>query len=133
MTRDFEQFPDDDNGNLLWQMQEDGDDLNEVHEIEFSMYFKTQALAEKCALHLLLEEQKVSMYLDEEIEPNEWVITVFVNLLPEYTDIVDLEEWFNKIATEFNGEYDGWGCTTYVFDDAFDEDDFTEEELRAIK
>ena len=28
MTRDFEQFPDDDNGNLLWQMQEDGDDLN---------------------------------------------------------------------------------------------------------
>lgn len=132
MTRDFEQFPDDDNGNLLWQMQEDGDDLNEVHEIEFSMYFKTQKLAEKCALHLLLEEQKVSMYLDEEIEPSEWVITVFVNLLPEYTDIVDLEEWFTKIATEFNGEYDGWGCTTYVFDDAFD-DEFTEEELDEIK
>ncbi|WP_111858223.1 ribonuclease E inhibitor RraB [Acinetobacter sp. CFCC 10889] len=132
MTRDFEQFPDDDNGNLLWQMQEDGDDLNEIHEIEFSMYFKTQELAEKCALHLLLEEQKVSMYLDEEIEPSEWVITVFVNLLPEYADIVDLEEWFTKIATEFNGEYDGWGCTTYVFDDAFD-DEFTEEELDEIK
>ena len=39
MTRDFEKFPEDDNGNLLWQMHEDGDDLEEVHEIEFSVYF----------------------------------------------------------------------------------------------
>lgn len=117
MTRDLEKFPQDDNGNLLWQMQEDGDDLEEIHEIEFSMYFKTQQLAEKCALHLLLEEQKISLYLDEETQPNEWVITVYVNLYPEYEDIVDLEEWFTKIATQFEGEYDGWGCTTYVYDD----------------
>ena len=37
MTRDYEQFPDDDNGNVLWQMAEDGDDLTELHEIEFSI------------------------------------------------------------------------------------------------
>ncbi|MDM1762731.1 MULTISPECIES: ribonuclease E inhibitor RraB [unclassified Acinetobacter] len=129
MTRDFEQFPDDDNGNLLWQMQEDGDDLNEIHEIEFSLYFKTQELAEKCAIHLLFEEQKISMYLDEEIEPNEWVITVFVNLLPDYSDIVDLEEWFSKIAEQFSGEYDGWGCSTYIFDD----EEYEEIELGEMK
>lgn len=117
MSRNYEQFPDNDNGNLLWQMQEDGDDLNEVHEIEFSMYFKTQQLAEKCALSLLQQEQKVSLYLDEETEPNEWVITVYVHLLPDYEDIVDLEEWFEKIAEQYEGEYDGWGCTTYIFDD----------------
>lgn len=117
MSRNYEQFPDNDNGNLLWQMQEDGDDLNEVHEIEFSMYFKTPQLAEKCALSLLQQEQKVSLYLDEETEPNEWVITVYVHLLPNYEDIVDLEEWFGKIAEQYEGEYDGWGCTTYIFDD----------------
>ena len=117
MSRNYEQFPDNDNGNLLWQMQEDGDDLNEVHEIEFSMYFKTQQLAEKCALSLLQQEQKVSLYLDEETEPNEWVITVYVHLLPNCEDIVDLEEWFGKIAEQYEGEYDGWGCTTYIFDD----------------
>ena len=117
MSRDYEQFPDDDNGNLLWQMQQDGDDLAEVHEIEFSLFFKTQELAEKCAIYLLLEEQKISLYLDEEINPNEWVITVYVNLEPEYADIIDLEQWFTKIAEQFNGEYDGWGCTTYIFDD----------------
>ena len=116
MTRDFEKFPEDDNGNLLWQMHEDGDDLDEIHELEFSMYFKTQELAEKCAISLLLEEQKISLYLDEEVHPNEWVITIYVNLFPEYEDIVDLEQWFTKIAEQFDGEYDGCGCTTYVFD-----------------
>lgn len=116
MTRDFEKFPEDDNGNLLWQMHEDADDLDEIHELEFSMYFKTQELAEKCAISLLLEEQKISLYLDEEVHPNEWVITIYVNLFPEYEDIVDLEQWFTKIAEQFDGEYDGWGCTTYVFD-----------------
>ncbi|KAF1026697.1 MAG: hypothetical protein GAK29_01116 [Acinetobacter bereziniae] len=122
MTRDFEKFPEDDNGNLLWQMHEDGDDLDEIHEIEFSMYFKTQELAEKCAISLLLEEQKISLYLDEEVQPSEWVITVYVNLYPEYEDIVDLEQWFTKIAEQFEGEYDGWGCTTYIFDEEEIED-----------
>ena len=120
MTRDFEKFPEDDNGNLLWQMHEDGDDLDEIHELEFSMYFKTQELAEKCAISLLLEEQKISLYLDEEVHPNEWVITIYVNLFPEYEDIVDLEQWFTKIAEQFDGEYDGWGCTTYVKRTSFD-------------
>lgn len=123
MSRDYEKFPEDDNGNLLWQMQEDGDDLEEIHEIEFSLYFKTQEAAEKCALSLLLEEQKISLYLDEEVQPSEWVITIYVNMYPEHEDIIDLEEWFTKIATKFDGEYDGWGCTTYVFDDEDIEDE----------
>lgn len=46
MTRDYEQFPDDDNGNVLWQMHEDGDDLTEPHEIEYSIAFTTQEQAE---------------------------------------------------------------------------------------
>ena len=122
MTRDYAKFPEDDNGNLLWQMQEDGDDLAEIHEVEFSMYFKTRQAAEACAIYLLHEEQKISLYLDEDVEPNEWVITVYVNLLPEYEDIVDLEQWFTKIAEQFEGEYDGWGCTAYVFEDLDEEE-----------
>ncbi len=56
MTRDFKQFPDDDNGNVLWQMQQDGDDLSVPHEIEYSIAFSTQEQAEQCALYLLKEE-----------------------------------------------------------------------------
>ncbi|WP_273777345.1 ribonuclease E inhibitor RraB [Acinetobacter sp. GSS19] len=115
MTRDYTQYPDDDNGNLLWEMYEDGDDLNEPHEIEFSIVFKTLELAEKCALHLLQQEQKISLF--QETEGSKlWVLNAHVNMIPEYQDIQDLEEWFTRIATEFQGEYDGWGCMTYLYD-----------------
>jgi regulator of RNase E activity RraB len=121
MTRDFKQFPDDDNGNVLWQMAQDGDDLTVAHEIEYSIAFQSLELAEKCALFLLQEEQKISLFEDE--ETNEWFITIYVYMEPDYSDIVDLEEWFSKIATEYQGEYDGWGCMAYVYDDEDIEDD----------
>ena len=117
MTRNFEQFPDDDNGNVLWQMAEDGDDLNEAHEIEFSIAFQSEELADKCALYLLKEEQKISLFEDEESDINEWIITVYIYMEPEYSDIVDLEEWFTTIAKQHGGEYDGWGCMAYVYED----------------
>lgn len=120
MNRDYEQFPDDDNGNVLWQMVEDGDDLTELHEIEFSIAFQDQQNAEQCAMHLLYQEQKF-LFQDDSVEPNEWIITIFVTMEPEYSDIVDLEQWFSTIAEQFNGEYDGWGCMAYVFDE--EEDD----------
>ncbi len=123
MTRDYEQFPDDDNGNVLWQMHEDGDDLTEPHEIEYSIAFTTQEQAEKCALYLLAEEQKISLFQDEESDAVEWIITIYVYMEPEYSDIVDLEQWFTKIAEEHGGEYAGWGCMAYVYDDE-DEDDY---------
>lgn len=45
------------------------------------------------------------------------VITIYVYMEPEYSDIVDLEQWFTKIAEEHGGEYDGWGCMKHVYDD----------------
>ncbi len=118
MTRDYEHYPDNDNGNLLWEMYEDGDDLTEPHEIEFSIVFETLEQAEKCALHLLQQEQKISLFQEdpEESGSNLWVLNAHVTMIPEYEDIEDLEEWFTRIATEFNGEYDGWGCMTYLYD-----------------
>ena len=101
MTRDYELYPDDDNGNVLWQMAEDGDDLSEPHEIEYSIAFQEQSQAEKCALYLLQEEQKITLFVDEESDVSEWIITIYVYMEPEYSDIVDLEQWFTKIAEGF--------------------------------
>lgn len=131
MTRDFKLYPDDDNGNVLWQMHQDGDDLTEAHEIKYSIAFKTQELAEKCALFLLQEEQKISLFVDEENEVHEWIVTIYVYMEPEYSDIVDLEEWFTKIAEQHGGEYDGWGCMAYVYDDEDEEDATDEAELQS--
>ena len=118
MSRNYELFPDDDNGNVLWQMYEDGNDLTDLHEIEFSIVFTTQEQADKCALHLLHEEQKVSLFQEEVKNDGSdlWVLNVHVNMIPEYQDVQDLEEWFVKIAEMFQGEYDGWGCLSYLYD-----------------
>jgi len=121
MTRDYQQFPDDDNGNVLWQMHNDGDDLTAAHEIEYSIAFQQEEQADQCAVCLLKEEQKISLFEDE--ETGEWIITIYVYMEPEYADIVDLEEWFSKIAGQFGGEYDGWGCMAYVYDDEIEEAD----------
>ena len=123
MSRDYNQFPDDENGNVLWQMHQDGDDLREAHEIEFSLVFSDEEQADRCALYLLKEEQKISLFQDEESATLEWIITIYVYMEPTYEDIVDLEQWFSKIAAEFQGEYDGWGCMAYVYDDELDEED----------
>ena len=122
--RDLKQFPNDDNGDVLWQMAQDGDDLTEAHEIEYSIAFLDKEKAEKCALFLLNEEQKISLFIDEESDTQEWIITIYVYMEPEYSDIVDLEEWFTKIANEHGGEYDGWGCMAYVYDDEDIDDEF---------
>ena len=122
--RDLELFPNDDNGDVLWQMAQDGDDLTEAHEIEYSIAFTDKAKAEQCALFLLHEEQKISLFIDEESENQEWMITIYVYMEPEYSDIVDLEEWFSKIANEHGGEYDGWGCMAYVYDDEDIDEEF---------
>ena len=124
MSRDYEQFPDDDNGNVLWQMHEDGDDLDEAHEIEYSIAFTDQEQAERCALFLLNEEQKISLFHDDDSGVTEWIITIYVYMEPAYADIVDLEEWFTKIANQFQGEYDGWGCMAYVYDDEDEEENY---------
>lgn len=131
MTRDFKLYPDDDNGNVLWQMHQDGDDLTEAHEIEYSIAFTSQEHAEKCALFLLQEEQKISLFVDEENDTAEWILTIYVYMEPEYSDIVDLEEWFTKIAEQHNGEYDGWGCMAYIYDDEEDEEEKNNAEFQS--
>ena len=123
MTRNYELYPDDDNGNVLWQMHTDGDDLTEPHEIEYSIAFKSEEQADQCALYLLKEEQKISLFEDTEGESSEWIITIYVYMEPEHSDIVDLEEWFTKIAEQHGGEYDGWGYMAYVYDDEDEEDE----------
>ena len=123
MTRNYELYPDDDNGNVLWQMHTDGDDLTEPHEIEYSIAFKSEEQADQCALYLLKEEQKISLFEDTEGESSEWIITIYVYMEPEHSEIVDLEEWFTKIAEQHGGEYDGWGCMAYVYDDEDEEDE----------
>ncbi|PCH97944.1 MAG: hypothetical protein COB83_00560 [Gammaproteobacteria bacterium] len=45
MNRNLVLFPNDKTGDVLWEMQQTGDDLEQPREVEFSVLFPTQALA----------------------------------------------------------------------------------------
>lgn len=109
MNRDHKQFPDDENGNALWSMVEDGDDLEIEREVDFSVSFKTEEDALNFARSLLSIRQKVSLSdNDDEEFPIE--ITVHYETEPTYEAITEFEAVLEEYAAMFNGQTDGWSC-----------------------
>lgn len=58
MARDYSRSPDDDNGDVLWNMAQDGDSLIKRREINFSIIYPSEDAALEFAVHLLRNGQK---------------------------------------------------------------------------
>lgn len=101
MARDYEQFPDDENGDVLFRMMEHGDNLSKRREINFSVVFPTDDAALEFAVHLLKNGQKVSL------SPNE--VTAHPNMIPSHDNITGYENLLAKDAAKWDGRNDGWG------------------------
>jgi hypothetical protein len=113
-TRDLEQFPNDDNGDILWTLRSNGDSLESPRDIEFSGVFAAEEKALEFAIRFLRSEMKVEM-LEDEVEDedrSEWRVNVFAFAPPSYTDICEFEQTINDFLEELDGEYEGW--STYL-------------------
>ncbi len=112
MERDLELFPNDDNGNALWQMLQKGDDLSQAREIEFSVIFPNQELALKFG-HLLLENnQKLSFCEYKENEDFPWEITAYPEMPASYENIAAYQNLLQASSEPLKGQFDGWYCVT---------------------
>ena len=109
-TRDYSVFPDDENGDVLWQMHQYGDDLTVSREIDFSVIFPTKDAAFKFAFSLLENEQKVSFSPYEENTTFPWQIQIHPVMVPSHKNISHYEHLLGKDAARFDGINDGWGC-----------------------
>ncbi|WP_206485462.1 ribonuclease E inhibitor RraB [Thalassotalea sp. G2M2-11] len=108
MERDFTLFPDDNIGNALWQMLQQGDDLLQTREIEFSVIFPNQELALKFG-HLLLENnQKLSFCPYQENEEFPWEITAYPEMPASYENIVAYQHLLEASSEPLKGKFDGW-------------------------
>ena len=110
MKRDAKTFPDDVNGDALWEMHNNGDDLSKPREIEFAVLFSNEEEALKFAETLLINRQKVLLSDNEENEGYPYEIVVFVYMEADYDEITGYQELLEMHATKFNGVGDGWGC-----------------------
>ena len=103
------EFPDDETGELLKLMQEQGEDLSRPRDVDFFLVFETREQAEGFASEADLgPEFTVTTGPYEKTE--KWQATLTVNMTPVYAEIVKLEKQVTRLGREYGGEADGWGC-----------------------
>jgi hypothetical protein len=110
MNRNYAQCPDDENGDVLWRMLLDGDNLSKQREVDFSVVFPSEAAALSFAEHLLRNRQKVSLSPYEGNEELPWQVQVHRVMLPAHEAITEFEELLAADAEPLGGRNDGWGC-----------------------
>ena len=107
MSRNLTLFPEDEIGNTLWQMSQNGDDLNSEREIEFSMLFPSQELALKFGQILLENNQKLSFTPNEANEDLPWEITAYPYMPATYENITSYQELLVAGADPLKGQFAG--------------------------
>lgn len=102
-------FPEDETGQVLAEMQQAGVDLSQQHKVVFFHLFEKKSQAQ--AMFDLLQQTipAISMKLHEDETPNVWDLDCTLAMVPSYDGIVEQENEFEKIAAKFDGYNDGWG------------------------
>jgi len=110
MERDLVLFPNDNNGNALWQMLEEGDDLTQEREIEFSVLFPSEELALKFGQLLLENNQKLSFCAYPNDEDFPWEITAYPEMNASYENVSAYQALLESSSAPLQGKFDGWYC-----------------------
>ena len=110
MERDLTLFPNDNIGDALWQMQQAGDDLDTIREVEFSVLFPSQTLALQFGQLLLENNQKLSFTPFHDNEALPWEITAYPEMSLNYENISAYQELLETSSAASRGQFDGFYC-----------------------
>ena len=112
MQRDFSAFPEDENGETLWYIAQEGIDLVHPREIDFSVVFPTKESALEFSMTMLRCEQKVRCCYYEENDEFPMDVTVYPTMVPTHDNITAFEAELSVHAEPLGGHNDGWGFGT---------------------
>lgn len=105
--RDLKQFPEDENGDVLFQIWKQGADLSGLRAVDFSLIFPTKEQAELMAARLTARDGKVRVsYFDAKAC---WDLCFTVKMIPSWLAISEMEDWLGEVAATYQGKCDGWG------------------------
>ena len=110
MIRDLTLFPSDNIGDTLWQMQQAGDNLEQLREVEFSVLFPSQALALQFGQLLLENNQKLSFTSFQGNDEYPWEITAYPEMPLSYENICAYQDLLETSSDPLNGKFDGFYC-----------------------
>jgi len=103
-------FPDDENGDVLRRLQRDGDDLTQARSIDFTVVFQNEEAAERFAEHFRRLGCEVSCEETHSVPELPWDVVIARELVPSYAGITAFENELQEVASTFGGRNDGWGC-----------------------
>ncbi len=110
MTRMSDDFPNDENGDVLRRMQQDGDDFTKPRDVDFSVVFPSKSSAEEFADHFRRSGFKVAVQECDGERELPWDVTVTRYMLPTHAEITEVENTLEDAAAPLGGSNDGWGC-----------------------
>lgn len=110
MNRNLTLYPNDNTGDTLWKMEQAGDDLTKIREIEFSVLFPSQALALQFGQLLLENNQKLSFTPFPDNEALPWEITAYPEMSLNYENVSAYQELLEASSAPLQGQFDGFYC-----------------------
>jgi len=115
-------YPDDDDGAVLAELASQGIDVSQPLQLEFQVAAGAEASAKAIAQSVANAGYKVEIDFDPgepdedgQIDPNDeefgpaWTVIAAVRMIPEYNEIVRIQEDLDRLAKPHGGFADGWG------------------------
>ncbi len=102
-------FPDDETGHVLQEMQQAGIDLSQQHNVVFFNLFEKEAQAKEMVELITKTMPEVIVKIHPDEMPNIWDVDCTIIMQPAHEKIIELEAHFEQIAEKLKGYNDGWG------------------------
>lgn len=102
-------FPNDETGQVLAEMQEAGIDLSVMHKVVFFHLFEQESQAHAMANYIKENMTDVSVILHPDETPNVWDLDCTIKMVPSHEAVVKQEADFEQLSAKFSGYNDGWG------------------------
>lgn len=115
-------IPDDENGEVLRRMFDDGDDLSLPREIDFHLVFGEGAQARGFAAQAATLPDLL-LSVPEADEEGIWMVSASRHMPATHAGITALEQQLALVAQAFEGYPDGWSCGPAAGDDDAAADD----------
>jgi len=100
-------FPDDENGNKLRRMYEDGEDLSKTRDIAFTVLLPDSDAVQEFGSYFYNLGLQVKAKRNDSGSGLPWNVVVTVNMLPNYEDIINFEKKLEEVAAPLGGRVDG--------------------------
>ena len=92
---------------VLIQLRKAGSDLSKPHNIEFFLYFPTQAVAEQAASRI--RDEGFHVEVKRAAKGDDWLCYATKTMVPDLRALQKIRQCFTSLANSLSGEYDGWG------------------------